>query len=129
MGTGTGIGRVRGLGSAKHGSRHWLQQRLTAAGNLILVLWLLFSLLSLGSLEHASVVAWLSNPLVAVPMMLMIVSVFWHLKLGMQVMMEDYVHDEGLKLLSLVAINFYAIGAAALALFSIAKIAFSGAAL
>ncbi|RJF90423.1 succinate dehydrogenase, hydrophobic membrane anchor protein [Sphingomonas cavernae] len=128
MGSGTGIGRVRGLGSAKHGSKHWLHQRLTAAGNLVLVLWLLFSLLSLGSLEHAGVVAWLSSPLVAVPMMLMIVSVFWHLKLGMQVMMEDYVHDEGLKLLSLVAINFYAIGAAALALFSIAKIAFTGAA-
>ncbi|MCJ8158180.1 succinate dehydrogenase, hydrophobic membrane anchor protein [Sphingomonas sp. LaA6.9] len=128
MGTGTGIGRVRGLGSARHGSQHWLRQRLTAAGNLVLVLWLLFSLISLGSLDHGAVVAWLSHPIVAVPMMLMVVSIFWHLKLGMQVMMEDYVHDEGLKLLSLIAINFYAVGAAALALFSIAKIAFTGAA-
>lgn len=128
MGTGTGIGRVRGLGSAKHGSQHWLRQRYTAAGNLILVLWLLISLLSLGSLDHGTVVAWLASPIVAVPMMLMVVSIFYHLKLGMQVMMEDYVHDEGLKLLSLVAINFYAIGGAAVALFSIAKIAFSGAA-
>ncbi|MGH6781319.1 MAG: succinate dehydrogenase, hydrophobic membrane anchor protein, partial [Sphingomonadaceae bacterium] len=93
MGTGTGIGRVRGLGSARHGSKHWLHQRFTAIGNLVLVLWLLFSLLILPSLDHGAVVAWLSSPIVAVPMMLMVVSIFWHLKIGMQVMMEDYVHD------------------------------------
>ena len=126
MGNGTGIGRVRGLGSSKHGAQHWLQQRLTAVGNFILLLWLIFSLLALPGMGYGAVITWLSAPLVAVPMMLMIVSIFWHLRLGMTVMMEDYVHDEGLKLLSLIAINFYAIGAAALGVFAIAKIAFTG---
>lgn len=128
MGTGTGIGRVRGLGSARHGADHWLMQRLTAIGNFVLVLWLIFSLALLPGLDHASVVAWLSNPLVAVPMMLMLVSIFYHLRLGMQVLIEDYIHNEGTKLLTLVALNFYAIGGAALGIFSIAKIAFGGAA-
>lgn len=128
MGTGTGIGRVRGLGSARHGVQHWLQQRLTAAGNVVLVLWLLISFLRLGALDHATVVAWIGNPLVAVPLMLMTVSIFWHLRLGLQVMIEDYVHEEANKLFVLVLLNFYAVGGAALALFSIAKIAFSGVA-
>src|SRR3546814_3799918 len=99
MGTGTGIGRVRGLGSARHGAHHWLAQRYTAIGNLLLVLWLLFSLIALPGLDYQSVVGWIANPLVAVPLMLMIVSIFWHLRLGMQVMLEDYVHDKGLAFL------------------------------
>jgi len=128
MGTGTGIGRVRGLGSAHHGAHHWLAQRYTAVGNLLLVLWLIFNLLTLPGLDYASVVEWIANPLVAVPMMLMIVSVFWHLRLGMQVMLEDYVHDKGLSFFSILALNFYAIGGAAAGIFAIAKIAFTGAA-
>jgi len=128
MGTGTGIGRVRGLGSARAGTHHWIQQRFTAIGNLLLVLWLIASLLMLPGLDYASVVGWLSQPLVAVPMMLMIVSVFMHLKLGLQVMMEDYVHDDGLKFFAILLLNFYAIGGAAASIFAIAKIAFTGAA-
>lgn len=126
MGGGTGIGRVRGLGSAKHGPHHWLLQRMTAVGNLLLVLWFVFSLAALPGYDHATVTAWLASPIVAVPMMLLVVSVFWHFRIGMQVMMEDYVHDDALKLLSLVLLNIWAIGGAALALFSIAKIAFTG---
>lgn len=126
MGNGTGIGRVRGLGSAKHGAHHWLAQRYTAVGNLLLVLWLLFSLLSLPGLDYESVVNWIANPLVAVPLMLMLVSVFYHLRLGMQVMLEDYVHDKGLSFLSVLLLNFYAIGGAAAGIFAIAKIAFTG---
>ena len=128
MGTGTGIGRVRGLGSAKHGAHHWLAQRYTAVGNLLLVLWLLFSLISLPGLDYECVVGWIANPLVAVPMMLMLVSIFYHLRLGMQVMLEDYVHDKGLSFLSVLLLNFYAIGGAAAGIFAIAKIAFTGAA-
>lgn len=126
MGNGTGIGRVRGLGSARHGAHHWLAQRYTAVGNLLLVLWLLFSLLSLPGLDYESVVNWIANPLVAVPLMLMLVSVFYHLRLGMQVMLEDYVHDKGLSFLSVLLLNFYAIGGAAAGIFAIAKIAFTG---
>ena len=126
MGNGTGIGRVRGLGSAKHGAHHWLAQRYTAVGNLLLVLWLIFSLLSLPGLDYESVVLWIANPLVAVPMMLMIVSIFWHLRLGMQVMLEDYVHDKGTAFFSMLLLNFYAFGGSAAGVFAIAKIAFTG---
>jgi len=128
MGSGTGIGRVRGLGSAKSGAHHWWIQRLTAIGNLLLVLWFVASLLRLPSFDHETVVAWISLPYVAVPLALMVVSVFWHLRIGLQVLIEDYVHDEGLKLASLVALTFYSIGGAALAIFAIFKIAFAGAA-
>lgn len=128
MGTGTGIGRVRGLGSAKHGSGHWLHQRMTAAGNLILVLWLLFSVLRLPGLDYGTVTAWLSSPIVAVPMILMIISVFWHLKIGMQVVIEDYVHDEAWKFGLILILNFYAIAGGVLGIFAVAKIAIGGAA-
>ncbi|MGE4411865.1 MAG: succinate dehydrogenase, hydrophobic membrane anchor protein [Sphingomonadales bacterium] len=128
MGNGTSIGRVRGLGSAKSGTHHWIVQRFTAVGNLLLVLWLLFSILQMPGLDYASVTAWLAQPLVAVPMMLMLVSVFWHLKLGLQVLIEDYVHDDGLKFFAVLILNFYAIGGAALGIFAIAKIAFTGGA-
>ena len=90
------------------------------------MLWLIFSLLTLPGLDYESVVLWIANPLVAVPMMLMIVSIFWHLRLGMQVMLEDYVHDKGLAFFSILLLNFYAFGGAAAGVFAIAKIAFTG---
>jgi succinate dehydrogenase / fumarate reductase, membrane anchor subunit len=126
MGTGTGIGRVRGLGSARSGTHHWLVQRFTAIGNLLLVVWFVASMALLPAYDHASVVGWLAQPLVAVPMMLMLINVFWHLRLGLQVLIEDYVHDEGLKFATLVLLNFYVVGAVALGLFAVAKIAFAG---
>lgn len=128
MGTGTGLGRVRGLGSAKAGSHHWINQRITAVGNLILVLWLIVSVLRLPGLDYEQVTAWIAEPLVAVPLMLMLVSIFWHLRLGLQVLIEDYVHDDALKFGAILLLNFYAIGGAALGIFAVAKIAFSGAA-
>jgi len=126
MGTGTGIGRVRGLGSAKHGTVHWWHQRLTAGGNLILVTWFVVSLLRLPTLDHKAVVLWLSSPFVAVPMVLLTVNVFYHLRLGLQVFIEDYVHEEGSRVAAIVLLNFYVVAAAALAIFSILKIAFGG---
>lgn len=127
MGSGTGIGRVRGLGSAQAGAHHWLMQRVTAFGNMTLLPWLLISLVRLPKLDHASVLEWLASPLAAVPMLLLVISVFWHFRLGLQVLIEDYIHEEAMKLALLLILNFYAIGGAALALFSIAKIAFAGA--
>jgi succinate dehydrogenase / fumarate reductase membrane anchor subunit len=128
MGTGTGIGRVRGLGSAKAGAHHWIQQRVTAAGNVLLLVWFLISLLKLQGFDHGDVVTWLGQPLVAVPMMLMVANLFWHLRIGLQVVIEDYVHEEGTKFGTLLLLNFYAIGGAALGIFAIAKIAFSAGA-
>lgn len=128
MGTGTGLGRVRGLGSAKQGTHHWWMQRLTAVGNLLLVSWFIISLVRLPSLSHVVVVDWLSSPLVAIAAIVLVANVFWHLRLGLQVVLEDYVHNEASKLGLLVLLNFYAVGAAAIAIFSIAKIAFGSAA-
>ena len=125
---GTGLGRVRGLGSAKQGAHHWWTQRLTAAGNLLLVSWFVISLVRLPNLSHAVVIDWLSAPLVAIAMILLAANVFWHIRLGLQVVVEDYIHNEASKLGMIVLINFFAVGAGAIAIFSIAKIAFGGAA-
>jgi len=126
MGSGTGIGRVRGLGSARHGSMHWWRQRVTAVGNLLLATWFVVSLFRLPSYEHAAIVQWIGSPIVAVPLILMTISVFYHLRLGLQVIMEDYVHEEAGKVIFVLLLNFYAIAGAALAIFSILKIAFGG---
>ena len=127
MGNGTGIGRVRGLGSAKHGGKHWIDQRLTAIGNLLLTSWLVFSVLALPNMEYETVAAWLAQPSVAVPMILMLISIFWHIRLGHQVLIEDYAHDEGNKFALLTLLNFYVIAAAAFGIFMVAKLAFTGA--
>jgi succinate dehydrogenase / fumarate reductase membrane anchor subunit len=129
MGSGTQLGRVRGLGAAKGGTHHWIVQRYTAVGNLLLVTWLVISCAMLPSFDRWAVVGWLANPLVAVPMILMIVSVFNHLRHGLQVLVEDYVHDEGLKFATLMLVNFYAIAAGTLGIFAVAKIAFTGGSL
>jgi succinate dehydrogenase / fumarate reductase membrane anchor subunit len=120
---GTELGRVRGLGAAKSGVRHWWMQRVTAVGNLILMLWFVISLVRLPSLDYVAVVTWLRQPVAAVPLLLLIVSVFWHFRLGLQVFLEDYLHEEGGKLLALLALNFYALAAGAIALFCVLKIA------
>ncbi|MEJ2409904.1 MAG: succinate dehydrogenase, hydrophobic membrane anchor protein [Novosphingobium sp.] len=123
MGNGTSIGRVRGLGSAKTGVHHWLVQRFTAVGNLLLVLWLAVSLVLLPDLGYASVTDWLATPVPAVAMILLIVSTFWHARLGMQVMIEDYVHEHGSKFACLVALNFAAFGGAAFGAFCVIRLA------
>lgn len=127
MGTGTQIGRVRGLGSAKAGAHHWWLQRVTAASNLLLMLWFLVSLLRLPHYDLESVLVWLSSPLAAVPMALLIVSVFWHFRMGLQVVIEDYMHHES-RFAALLVLNFYTVAMAAFAIFSILKIAFTGGA-
>lgn len=122
----TPIARVRGLGSARSGAHHWWLERLTSVSTLLLFVWLIVSLLRLPSLGHESVTAWLASPLAAVPMLLLILSTFWHLKLGLQVFIEDYVHEGGLKLFSLALLNFFTLVGAALAIFAVLKIAFGG---
>lgn len=123
MGNGTSIGRVRGLGSAKSGSHHWLIQRFTAIGNLLLVLWLAVSIILLPDMRYGTVAEWLARPVPAVAMILLIVSTFWHARLGMQVMAEDYVHEDGSKFACLVALNFAAFAGAAFGVFCVVRLA------
>jgi succinate dehydrogenase / fumarate reductase membrane anchor subunit len=120
----TPLARVRGLGSAREGGHHWWTERLTSVSTLLLFIWLLVSLLRLPAVDYRTVNEWLESPLAAVPMLLLIVSTFWHLKLGMQVVIEDYVHEEGWKFLSILLLNFATIIGAAFALFAVLKIAF-----
>ena len=91
--------------------------------NLALVLWFVASLVRLPSLDYTTVIVWLRQPVAAIPMLLLIVSVFYHFRLGLQVFIEDYVHEEGSKLLALLLLNFYALGGAAAAVFAVLKIA------
>jgi len=126
MGNGTSIGRVRGLGAAKAGTHHWLLQRFTAVGNLLLVLWLVVSILLLPNLSFATVSQWISNPLPATAMALLIISSFWHARLGMQVMVEDYI-DGANRLAVIIALNLIAFAGAAFGLFCVIRLALAGA--
>ncbi|MBM3595664.1 MAG: succinate dehydrogenase, hydrophobic membrane anchor protein [Alphaproteobacteria bacterium] len=126
MGNGTSIGRVRGLGSAKAGTHHWLLQRWTAIGNFVLVAYLAVSLLLLPNLGYQAVSGWIANPIPAAAIALLIVSTFWHARLGLQVPIEDYVHG-GNRLAVMIALNLVAFAGAAFGLLSIIRLALGGA--
>ncbi|AWW74959.1 hypothetical protein NAP1_06395 [Erythrobacter sp. NAP1] len=128
MGNGTSIGKVRGLGSSHHGAHHWLAARTTAIGNLVLMTWLILSFVLLPDFSYQSVSGWLSQPIAAVPMILLIISVFYHARLGLQVVIEDYIHEPGSKFALLSALNLAAFGGGAFAIFSVASLALTGAA-
>ena len=121
------IGRVRGLGSAKEGTHHWWYQRLTAGANLLLMSWLLISIARQPSFDYASMRLWMESGWVAIPMALLVISVFYHFRLGLQVVIEDYQHDES-RVVLMVLLNFFVIATGAVALFSIMKIALGAAA-
>lgn len=119
----TAVGRVRGLGSAKAGTHHWWNQRLTAGSNLALMAWLLISIARQPAYDFVSINAWLSSLWVAVPMALLVISVFYHFRLGLQVLIEDYQHEQA-RIASMVLLNFFVVGLGAAALFAILKVAF-----
>lgn len=127
MGSGTQIGRVRGLGSAKEGAHHWWMQRVTAFGNLLLVLWFILSLLRMPSLDYAVVSGWLAAPIPAILMTLLVVNLCYHFRLGLQVVIEDYVHG-GSRILALGLLHVWTFVMGGAALYAIFKIAFLGSA-
>jgi succinate dehydrogenase / fumarate reductase membrane anchor subunit len=124
MGNGTSIGRVRGLGPSHEGGHHWLVHRSTVISNLIVMSWFIASLLLLDSYSYEAVIAWLAQPVSAVAMMLLIASLFIHARIGLQVLIEDYIHDSGSKFGLLMALNILAIGGGAFGIFCVASIAF-----
>lgn len=126
MGNGTPIGRVRGLGTAHEGAHHWMQQRFTAIGNLVLMSYLVVSFALLGDYGYATVLKWLATPLAATAIILLVISVFWHARLGLQVLVEDYIHEPGSKFGLTALLNLAFIGGGAFAIFSVVSIAFGG---
>ncbi len=99
------LARVRGLGAAKEGVSHWWAQRLTALALVPLSLWFVASLATLAGADHAVVRAWVSSPLVASLLILLVVATLYHAYLGLQVVIEDYVHHEGAKLVWMLAVR------------------------
>ncbi|UTW55043.1 succinate dehydrogenase, hydrophobic membrane anchor protein [Kordiimonas sp. SCSIO 12610] len=122
----TPLSKVRGLGSAKDGTHHWWVQRVTAIANLPLVLFMVISFVGNAGKGHAEWVAWLQQPVVAVLTILFVLNITYHMRLGLQVVIEDYVHSHGLKVGSLILITFACVLIAALSVFSILRIAFGG---
>jgi succinate dehydrogenase / fumarate reductase membrane anchor subunit len=125
---GTPIGRVRGLGSSKQGALNWYHERLSSVATLLLFIWFIVSLIRLPRLDYKMLTEWLSSPLAAVPMVLLIYTTFWHAKDGLRVVVEDYVHEEGAKFFWLALVNFLFILGGGLAIFAVLKIALTGTA-
>jgi succinate dehydrogenase / fumarate reductase membrane anchor subunit len=119
----TPLARARGLGAAHGGVGHWKAQRLTAISNAVLVLWFVFSAVALAGASYGEVRAWLASPLAATLMILLVVSVFYHAALGLQVVIEDYVHHSGLLVAALVLVRLVVAGLAVACIVAILMVA------
>ena len=120
----TPLAKVRGLGSAKEGTDHFWYQRLTAIANVPLTLFFVGLIIALSGQSHGDVTATLANPFVALLLLAALLSVLYHMKLGMQVVIEDYVHGEGAKMALLILNTFFCVALALISVFAILKMAF-----
>ena len=122
----TPLKRARGLGSAHEGAGHFVKQRVTAAANLILFAFAIGLIVSLAGADLATVKATLAHPIVAIALLALIVSMTVHMRIGMQVIIEDYVHGEGAKTLALLANTFFCGAIAVASIFAVLKLSFGG---
>lgn len=124
----TPLARVRHLGAAKEGADHWLWQRITAIMMIPLALWFVSSMwwLVISGASHADLVSWLSGPVAAILMLVFLGAIFFHLKLGLQVVVEDYVHTKWLKWAMLIKLTIGTLLFSAASLYSVIAIALKG---
>ena len=120
----TPLNRVRGLGSAKEGTDHFWRQRLTAVANIPLVIFFVWLLVSLNGAGYAETLATLQSPFVVICLLLVMLSVLTHMRLGMQVIIEDYIHGEGLKIILLMANTFFVVFLGVISVFALLKLGF-----
>ena len=121
------LGKVLGMGSAKQGVHHWWVQRLTSVALVPLSIWFLVSLLSLPSLDHAAVSAWMAQGVTALLLILFVVVAAWHSQLGLRVIVEDYVHGAGARTMILAAITFAHVLIACAGVLAVLRVALRGA--
>lgn len=117
---------AHGAGSSHEGTHHWLHERLTGIAATPLMVWLAWSVVRFGTLDYASFIAWQAELVNAVLMILSVIAVFYHTALGVQSVVEDYVHQPAVKIVTLAAVNLFLFAAALACIFSILKIAFAG---
>jgi succinate dehydrogenase / fumarate reductase membrane anchor subunit len=122
----TPLGKVRGLGSAREGTGHFWRQRLTAVANIPLILFFIGFLISINGADYATVRSAFANPFVSLMFALVLFSALFHMRLGMQVIIEDYIHGEGMKLALMMLNIFFAILVGAACAYALIKLAFGG---
>ena len=122
----TPLAKVRGLGSAKGGTHHWWVHRITGVAQIPLVIFLVVSVVGNAGGDYESWLAWLQQPLVAVMMILFVANTCYHFRLGLTVLIEDYVHEKGMRLICMLALTFGSVLLATIGIFSILKISFGG---
>lgn len=122
----TPLARVRGLGSAREGTEHFWRQRLTALANIPLILFFVGFLIAVNGADYAQVRAALANPFAGLVLVLVLISGLVHMRIGMQVIIEDYVHGEGAKLAMIALNTFFTIAVGVASIFALAKLAFGG---
>ncbi|WP_115046442.1 succinate dehydrogenase, hydrophobic membrane anchor protein [Xanthomonas arboricola] len=123
----TPLKTVRGLGAAKTGTEHFVLQRLTATALVVLAIWFLVFVLSLLGSDYPTAVAAVSRPWNAVLLVGFLVAMFWHAQLGLQVVLEDYIHNSLLALALQTTVKFIAVLGAIVSIFAVARIALGGA--
>ena len=120
----TELKQVRGLGSARQGTEHFWKQRLTAVANIVLVSFLIWLVMKLAGADYATVKRTLAKPQIAIPLLLLVLSGIIHMRLGMQTIIEDYVHSEGRKLAALMLNSFFSILVGVTCIFAVLKLSF-----
>ena len=118
----TPLARVRGLGSAREGTHHWWAQRLTAIALVPLSCWFIYSLVTMTTVDYIAAIGWLQSPIISILMILFVISLFYHAQLGIQVVIEDYIGNEALKITSIIILKFIMLFAGLASIVAILKV-------